>query len=98
MSGDHRRRFLLGMSHKTHIFLDSFPDVLTSASVDLQNESSGAAACARASHINTFPQVCLNRPEGIYRHSHLKRAILDALHRTLPGRLFICFKYRVMVA
>lgn len=82
----------------TPIFLDSFPDVLTSASVDLHNESSVAAACARGSHINTFPQVCLNRPEGIYRHGHMMRVILDALHRTLPAREFICFKYRVMVA
>lgn len=77
----------------THIFLDAFPDVLTSASVDLQNESSVAVA----SHINTFPQVCLNRPDGIYRRSHMMRVMLDALHRTLPGHRFICFKYRVMV-
>lgn len=75
---------MLGKSHSTHIFLDSFPDVLTSASVDLQNESSVAVA-----HRKPFPQVCLNRPVGIYRRGHMMRVILDALHRTLHGRWFI---------
>ncbi len=61
----------------THIFLDSFPDVLTSASVDLQNESSVAAACARGSHIKgiVHPKMeilCLSAyPKGIQVKSPL---------------------------
>lgn len=98
MCRDLRRRFLLGMSHMTHNFLGSFPDVLTSASGHLQNEFSVAAACAAGRQINTFPQVCLNRPVGIYRHGHMMKVILAALHRTLNDLPFVCFKYRVMVA
>lgn len=94
MCRDLRRRFLLGMSHMTQKFLGSFPDVPTSASGDLQNDSCVATACAAGRLINTFPQVCLN----IYRHGHMMNVILAALHRTLPDLLFLCFKYRDMVA
>lgn len=97
MCPDLRRRFLLGMSHMTQTFLGSFPDVLTSASGDLQTDSCVATACAAGRLINTFPQVCLDRHVGIYRHGHMMNVILAALHRTLTDLLFVCFKYRIMV-